>query len=58
MLKVQVSFPELKAHAQAIRDLARDPMTTLQGLVGGLRPGFEEWLNDSDEGRARSAPGP
>ena len=46
MLNVQVSFPELKAHAQAIRELARDPMTTLQGLAGGLRPRFEEWLND------------
>ncbi len=46
MLKVQVSFPELKAQAQAIRELARDPMTTLQGLVRGLRPRFEEWLND------------
>jgi len=46
MLKIQVSIPELKAHAQAIRELARDPMKTLQGLAGGLRPRFEEWLND------------
>ena len=38
MLKIQVSIPELKAHAQAIRELARDPMKTLQGLAGGLRP--------------------
>ena len=46
MLKIQVSFPELKAHAQAIRELARDPMTTLQALAGDLRPRFEGWLND------------
>jgi len=46
MLKIQVSIPELKAHAQAIRELARDPMKTLQGLAGGLRPRFEGWSND------------
>ena len=46
MLKVQVSFPELKAHAQAIRTMAQDPMTTLQGLAGAVRPRFEGWLND------------
>jgi hypothetical protein len=32
MLKIQVSFPELKAHAQAIRELARDPMTRPSSL--------------------------
>jgi putative transposase len=46
MLKVQVSFPELKAHAQAIRAMAQNPMTTLQALVGDLRPRFAEWMND------------
>ena len=46
MLKIQVSLPELKAHAQMIRGMARDPMTTLQTLAGDLRPRFEEWLND------------
>ncbi len=46
MLKVQVSFPELKAHAQAIRAMARDPMTTLRALAGDLRPRFEDWLNE------------
>lgn len=46
MLTVQVSVPELKAHAQAIREMAQDPMTTLQTLAGDLRPRFESWLND------------
>ena len=46
MLKIQVSFPELKAHAEMIRGMARDPMATLQMLAGHLRPRFEEWLND------------
>lgn len=46
MLKVQISVPEMKAHAQAIREMARDPMTTLQTLAGDLRPRFEGWLND------------
>ena len=46
MLTVQVSVPELKAHAQAIREMAQDPMTTLQTLAGDLRPRFEGWLND------------
>jgi len=46
MLTVQFSFPELKAHAQAIREMAQDPMTTLQTLAGDLRPRFEGWLND------------
>ena len=46
MLKVRVSFPEMKAHAQAIRAMAQDPMTTLQTLAGDLRPRFEGWLND------------
>ena len=46
MLKVQVSFPELKAQAQAIRAMAQNPMTTLQALAGDLRPRFAEWMND------------
>ncbi len=46
MLTVQVSVPEMKAHAQAIRAMAQDPMTTLQTLAGDLRPRFEGWLND------------
>lgn len=46
MLTVQLSVPELKAHAQAIREMAQDPMTTLQTLAGDLRPRFEGWLND------------
>jgi putative transposase len=46
MLKVQVSFPELKAHAQAIRAMAQSPMRTLQVLAGDLRPRFVEWMND------------
>ena len=37
MLKVQVSIPELKSHALAIREMAMDPMTTLQSLAGDLR---------------------
>ena len=46
MLTVQVSVPELKAHARAIREMAQDPMKTLQTLAGDLRPRFEGWLND------------
>lgn len=46
MFTVQVSVPELKAHAQALREMAQDPMTTLQTLAGELRPRFEGWLND------------
>ncbi len=46
MLTVQVSVPEMKAHAQAIRAMAQDPMTTLQTMAGDLRPRFEGWLND------------
>ena len=36
MLKVQVSIPELKAHAEAIRAMAMDPMKALQTLAGDL----------------------
>ncbi len=46
MLKIQVSIPELKAHAQAIRAMAMDPMTTLQTLAGDLRGRFEDWTNE------------
>ncbi len=46
MLKVQVSVPELKARAAAIREMAADPMTTLQTLAGDLRGKFEAWMNE------------
>jgi len=46
MLKVQVSVPELKAHAAAIREVAADPMTMLQKLAGDLRGNFEAWMNE------------
>jgi putative transposase len=46
MLKVQVSIPELKSHAVAIREMAIDPMTTLQALAGDVRGRFEEWMNE------------
>ena len=58
MLKVQVSIPELKSHALAIREMAMDPMTTLQTLAGDLRPRFEGWLlYVSESPIARSARG-
>ncbi len=46
MLKVQLSIPDLKAQVQSIREMALDPVATLQSLVSDLRPGFEEWMND------------
>ena len=46
MLKVQISIPEMKAQALAIREMAMDPMTTLQTLAGDLRGRFEEWMNE------------
>ena len=46
MLKVQLSIPELKTQALAIREMALDPLATLQTLVGNLRVGFEDWMND------------
>jgi putative transposase len=46
MLNVQVSIPEMKAHAQAIRAMAMDPMKTLQTLAGDLRGCFEGWMNE------------
>ena len=46
MLKVQLSIPELKSQALAIREMALDPLATLQTLVGDLRVRFEEWMND------------
>jgi putative transposase len=46
MLKVQLSIPELKSHALAIREMAMDPMTTLQALAGDVRGRFEEWMNE------------
>jgi hypothetical protein len=46
MLKVQVSIPELKAHAEAIRAMAMDPMKTLQTLAGDLRGRFQDWTNE------------
>ena len=46
MLKVQVSIPELKSHALAIREMAMDPMTTLRSLAGDLRGRFEDWMNE------------
>ena len=46
MLKVQISIPELKSHALAIREMAMDPMTTLQSLAGDLRGRFEGWMNE------------
>ena len=46
MLKIQVSIPELKAHATAIRKMAADPMVVLQKLAGDLRGNFEAWMNE------------
>ncbi len=46
MLKVQLSIPDLKAQIQAVREMALDPVATLQTLVSDLRPRFEEWMND------------
>lgn len=46
MLKVQISIPEMKAHALAIREMAMDPMRALQTLAGDFRGRFEEWMNE------------
>jgi len=46
MLKIQVSIPELKAHAAAIREMAADPMAMLQRLAGDMRGNFEAWMNE------------
>ena len=46
MLKVKLSIPDLKAQVWAIREMALDPVATLQTLVSDLRPRFEEWMND------------
>lgn len=46
MLKVQISIPEMKSHALAIREMAMDPMTTLQSLAGDVRGRFGDWINE------------
>jgi hypothetical protein len=33
----------MKAHAAAVREMAVDPMTTLQALAGNLDGRFEAW---------------